>query len=133
MTRREVSEHVVGLSKVQRKQRKPGRKEIDIWTPKSTRYVRPCRLNCDRSGKKPARKFFRALVVDPTSRDIRKYPAVLDRCTFRGKFICPIEVPLIFATLIIFLFFFLPKLHYKNTFQTDFYLFITTFRETFRG
>lgn len=106
MTLQEVSEHVVGLSKVQRKQRKPGRKEIDIWTPKSTRYVRPCRLNCDRSGKKPARKFLRALVVDPTSRDIRKYPAVLDRCTFRGKFICPIEVPPIFATLIIFFFFF---------------------------
>lgn len=119
MTLQEVSEHVVGLSKVQRKQRKPGRKEIDIWTPKSTRYVRPCRLNCDRSGKKPARKFLRALVVDPTSRDIRKYPAVLDRCTFRGKFICPIEVPPIFATLIIFFFFFflLPKLAQLSCFK----------------
>lgn len=116
MTRQEVSKHVVGLSKVQRKQRKPGRKEIDIWTPKSTRYVRPCRLNCDRSGKKPAQKFLRALVVDPTSRDIRKYPVVLDRCTFRGKFICPIEVPPIFATLIIF-FFFLPKLAQLSCFK----------------
>lgn len=51
----------IALSEVQRRPRKREKRKSIFGPPKSTCYVRSCRLNCDRSGKKAARKFHHAL------------------------------------------------------------------------